>query len=230
MSSRIRTHIRNNVVGYVALCFAVSSVAWAASTAPKGSVVTKSIKRAAVTKPKLAAGAVTGDKVADDTLNDTKMSDYEIVGGSFIRVTATEAATLDGAQTAAPETVLYSKGQATVYAKCFRDSAAGEIRGEIYARTTADGAVMAGTDDLPNADANLLNTGTIEEDRELDTENVTVANTADIDESEGMLGTPDGTTVQLLTTAGTKQGTLPTGNGLFGDGNVCLFHAAVMGS
>ena len=196
-----------------------------------GAVTSPKIAGGAVTDAKIADGAVTGAKVADDTLDDTKMSDYEIVGGSFIRVVATEAGSEAAAQAAAPETALYNKGQASIYAKCFRDTTgAGEIRGEIYARTSADGATMAGQDDLPSDNATLLNSNTLEEDRELDLENTTVANTADLDESEGTLGTPDGTTVQLLSTIGVKQGTLPTGNGLFGDGNVCLFHLAVLGS
>jgi hypothetical protein len=74
MSSRVRTHIRNNVVGYVALCFAATGIAWAADTAPKNSVVTKSIKRGAVTNPKLAAGAITGDKVAAGTLTAANLA------------------------------------------------------------------------------------------------------------------------------------------------------------
>lgn len=62
MSSRVRAHIRDNVVAYIALFFALSGVAWAAHTAPKNSVATKSIKNGAVTTDKLANGAVTGSK------------------------------------------------------------------------------------------------------------------------------------------------------------------------
>ena len=244
------------VIGLIALAVALSGTAWAATkidtedikskavtskkldtaavTAKKladGAVTTGKLAGGAVTEPKIADSAVTGVKVANDTLNDTKISDYEIVGGSFIRVVATEAGSLAAAQIAAPETPLYSKGQASLYAKCFRDTTgAGQIRGEIYARSSADGGVLDGVDNLPNASATLLDSNTVEEDREVDTGAVTVANTADIDEAEGMLGTPDGTTVQILSTIGVKQGALPTGNGLFGDGNVCLFHAAVLGS
>lgn len=255
MKTRSRRPTPGFVLGLIALAVALSGTAWAATKIDTEDIKSKAITKkkldtaavttkkiadgavkeakiatGAVTETKIADAAVTGAKVADDTLNDTKISDYEIVGGSFLRVTATEAGTLAGAQIAAPETPLYSKGEASIYAKCFRDSAAGEIRGEIYARTSADGATMAGTDDRPNANAELLNTATIEEDRELDVEDVTVANTADLDETEGMLGTPDGVTLQLLSTIGVKQGSLPTGNGVFGDGNVCLFHLAVLGS
>lgn len=256
MKTKSRRPTPGFVVSLIALAVALSGTAWAATKIDtedikSKAITSKKLDTAAVTTKKLADGAVkeakladgsvteakiadsavTGAKVANDTLNDTKISDYEIAGGSFIRVTATEAATLAGAQAVAPETALYSKGQASLYAKCFRDTTgAGEIRGEIYARTTADGAVLDGTDNLPNGSATLLDTTTIEEDREVDTEAVTVANQADFDEAEGALGTPDGTTVQLLTSIGVKQGSLPAGNGVFGDGNVCLFHAAVMGN
>ena len=125
---------------------------------------------------------------------------------------------------------LFTTGQATIYVKCFRDSAAGEIRGEIYSRKTADGAVLNGVDQLPNVNDTLLNTTTLEEDREVDVEGTAVANTGDLDEAEAVLGTPDGTTWQLLPSIGVKQGSLPPGSGLFGDGNVCLFHVAVLGS
>ena len=255
MKDKSRRPTPGFVIGLLALAVALSGTAWAATkidtedikskavtkkkldtaavTTKKiadGAVSSAKVADGAVTEAKIADSAVTGAKVADDSLNDTKMSDYEIVGGSFIRVVATEAASEAAAQIAAPEVPLYSKGQASIYAKCFRDSTAGEVRGEVYARTSADGAVMAGQDDLPNATGTLLDTATIEEDRELDTENETGANSADLDESEGMLGTPDGTTLQLLTTIGAKQGVLAGGNGVFGEGNVCLFHLAVLGS
>jgi hypothetical protein len=49
MSSRVRNHIRSNVVGYIALfCFAIGGTALAATKAPKNSVVSKSIKDAGV--------------------------------------------------------------------------------------------------------------------------------------------------------------------------------------
>jgi hypothetical protein len=57
MSLKLRTHFRSNIIGYVALFFAMTGVAYAA-TAAKDSVVTRSIKDGAVTSPKFAAGAV----------------------------------------------------------------------------------------------------------------------------------------------------------------------------
>jgi hypothetical protein len=81
MSSRIRAHIQSNVVGYIALFFAVTGVAWAARIAPKNSVATKSIKNKAVTTAKLANGAVTGSKVAPATLNASNFAPGTLGGG-----------------------------------------------------------------------------------------------------------------------------------------------------
>jgi formylglycine-generating enzyme required for sulfatase activity len=92
MSSRIFDHIRSNVVAYVALFFALSGFAVAANeTAPKDSVVTKSIKDGAVTESKLACkgnspddvmvrvGTVCIDKY-EDSLWDAKTGGNQITG------------------------------------------------------------------------------------------------------------------------------------------------------
>jgi hypothetical protein len=88
MSSSIRDHIRSNVVGYVALFFAVTGVAWAAHTAPKNSVTSKSIRDGqvktkdvrdgAITNPKLADGAVSAQKVAPDSLTGNQIDEFSL--------------------------------------------------------------------------------------------------------------------------------------------------------
>lgn len=216
----------------------------------KNAIKSKHVKDGAIGGAEIADGAVTGAKLGADSVDGSKVADGSLSGadlgsesvgpekiqsfavsddGNLIRVVATEAATLAAAQTAAPETALYSNGPVDVYAKCFRDSAAGEIRGEIYARTTADGAMMEGNDDLPDFNATLLDAATVEENRELDTQNATVANTASFDEAEGLIATPTGEVDTLLTAIGVKQGALPGGNGPFGAGNVCLFSLTAVG-
>ena len=187
------------------------------------------IKDEGVKRENIAADAINGAKVEDDSLSDKELSDYEILGDSFVRVTATEAATLAAAQAAAPETSLASRGPFELYAKCFRDTTTGEIRGEIYSRTSVDGAIQEGVDDLPATNATLLNTGTTEEDREIDTQSNTTANTGGVGEDEGFLMAPDATAFNVLTYIAVKQGTFPTGNGAFGDGNVCLFGGTLTG-
>jgi len=88
MSRRIHVHVRNNVVGYVALFFALTGVAYAANIAPKNSVATKSIRNRAVTNRKLAAGAVTGAKVASGSLTADKLAPGTITGGTITGVNA----------------------------------------------------------------------------------------------------------------------------------------------
>ena len=75
MPSRIRTHARNNWVGYIALFFALGSgVGWAAQGLSKNSVGTKQLKNAAVTRAKLHKGAVNGSKVAANSLTGRQIN------------------------------------------------------------------------------------------------------------------------------------------------------------
>jgi hypothetical protein len=62
----IATHLRHNVVAYLALFLALGGVAWGAGRAPKNSVVTKSIKNRAVTEAKIRNGAVSAPKLGSD--------------------------------------------------------------------------------------------------------------------------------------------------------------------
>jgi hypothetical protein len=188
------------------------------------------LKDGAVTHKQIADATITGQQVADDGLSDKNISDYEVIGdGSFVKLTATEAPTLAGALASAPETVLFTKGQLTLYAKCYRDTTAGVIEGGIYARTSANGAILQGTTTLPAGDANLLDTTTLEANRGVDTQSATVANTGTVGESESVLIGADGTDLEILSHIAVKQGTFPAGNGAFGDGNVCLFGGEISG-
>ena len=193
-------------------------------------VTSAKIADGAVTSAKLADGAVTGAKVADNSLNDTKISDYEVIGGSFILATATEGANEAAARAAAPEIPLFTKGQLSLYAKCYRDAGANTTFGTIYSRTTADGSIQQGLDNLPggNTAAEFLNTNTLEDDREVSEENAT-GNDADISEAESAVASPDGTGLMVDTYNAAKNGTLAGGEGLYGTGNKCVFGGTVEG-
>ena len=67
MSIRAATHIRSNLIGYLALFVAFSGAAYAAGL-PKNSVKSKQIKDGQVATVDLADGAVTGPKVDESTL------------------------------------------------------------------------------------------------------------------------------------------------------------------
>ncbi len=194
-------------------------------------VKAKQIADATITEKQIADATITGAKVADDGLSDKNISDYEVIGdGSFVKLTATEAASLAGALAAAPETVLFTKGQLTLYAKCYRDTTTGETEGGIYARTTTDGAILQGAGgNLPNNDATLLDTGTAEADRAVDLQLVSNADSGTVGEAESALIGADGTDLQILSHIAVKQGSFAGGNGAFGDGNVCLFGGQISG-
>jgi hypothetical protein len=66
---RLTSHLRSNVIGYVALFFALSAGAYAASLAPD-SVKSKHIKDGHVTNADVAPDAVTGPKVVESTLSE----------------------------------------------------------------------------------------------------------------------------------------------------------------
>jgi hypothetical protein len=101
-------------------------------------------------------------------LDSSDLSDYDLLGDSPVKVTATERVGLAAARAAAPETPLYSADSIDVYAKCLGSSGLGAIVGEIYARSSADGAMMEGEDDLPGFDGTeFLNASTAEADRQL---------------------------------------------------------------
>jgi hypothetical protein len=193
-------------------------------------ITDKKIADATITEKKLADGTITGQKVANDGLSDRNISDYEVIGdGGFVMLTATGGPTLGAARAAAPETVLFSKGQLTIYAKCYRDTVGGVIEGGIFARTSVNGAILQGDGALPAGNATLLDTNTAEADRAVELQATGVANAGNVVESEGVLIGADGTDLQILSHIATKQGTFPGGNGAYGNGNVCLFGGQISG-
>jgi hypothetical protein len=246
------------VISFVALAVAISGTAVAlpgknkvetndiekrAVTSKKlanRAVTTKKLQNLAVTATKLGAdsvdgskvatGSLTGEDIADNSIGDGKLSDVEVIGGSYIRATATDGPDEAAARAAAPEIALFQKGQLEIYAKCFRNVGTDETRVEVYGRTSANGSILDGQDNLPGgpAAADFLNTGTLELDRQLDTQDV-LAGDAMYDEFEYALASPDGTGLIGQLALGVKGGNLAGGNGIYGDGNVCLIQGTVFG-
>jgi hypothetical protein len=182
----------------------------------------------AVTEAKIADGAVTAAKVGDGTLSTKNLSNDFVISsdaGSFVKLNATDGANEAAARTAAPETTLMTKGNITISAKCFRDTGGNETFAEMYVATSANGAVFNGaTDSLSggNAATDFLNTDTPITDRVLDDDSAT-GNDASFNEGEDTILGPDGTSLIGQTTVGAKNGTLAGGNGVYGEGNVCVF-------
>ncbi len=195
-----------------------------------GAVKTARIANLAVTAEKLADGAITGAQVADDSLNDTKLSDYEVIGGSYILAEATAGADAATAREAAPEIPLFAKGQLDLYAKCYHDDGTNTTFAVIYARTTADGSIQQGLDNLPggNNANDFLNVATLEDDRALDQATAT-GNDANFNDSQGAVASPDATGLLVDSYIGAKNGALAGGEGLYGAGNKCLFGGTIEG-
>ncbi len=72
--ARVSSHVRHNVVGYLALFVALGGTSYAATQLPRNSVGTKQLKKGAVTSRKLANGAVTGSKVANNSLTGREIN------------------------------------------------------------------------------------------------------------------------------------------------------------
>lgn len=141
----IRRHLSyGNIVATLALFLALGGVSYAAATLPKNSVSSKSIKKNAVTNAKIKNNAVTGAKVKNSSLTGSDVKNNSISGAALNPATlgtvpsAASAARVDtvvagtkkaspspgagslaASRAAAPEILLASHGQVSVYAKCF---------------------------------------------------------------------------------------------------------------
>jgi hypothetical protein len=191
------------------------------------------LKDGAIGTKQIKDDAVTSQQVEAASLNGSDLSDYESLGdadGGLLRLTATEAASEAAARTAAPATELFSKGQLTISAKCFRDSTAGQTFAELTIATSADGAIFDGSDELSGGPAatDFLNDDTDEDLRQLDDLSV-VGPDAELDEGEWDAVGADGTHLIGQSIIGVKDGDLAGGNGAYGAGNVCVFGGSVSG-
>ena len=132
-----------------------------------------------------------------------------------------------GSQAAAPRLTLLQRGPLVIYGKCFVDAA--NIRAEIYLRTTAPGALLdSDGDDEDGGGAEPLdgyvNPGEDEEQHEITTAVTGAAPDADGD-SEQFSAVRGGTVLTGNAAAWAKNGALAAGDGPYGGGNRCIFHA-----
>ena len=200
----------------------------------ENAVTNKKIEAQAVTADKVKDGSLTGKQVAAEGISSGNISDYAVLGsaaGPFHKLTATDAATEAAGRSDAPATTLFKKGQLTVTAKCFRDTGGNTVFAEIYIESSADGAIFTSFNDAligGNAAADFLNDDTALNLRQLGAANST-ATSANMAESNFSAQAPDGTALNGQVTAASKNGALAGGNGVYGDGNVCLFSGQIAG-
>jgi hypothetical protein len=223
----------------------------AKSVLPKKSVGTRQLKAKAVTTAKIRGNAVTARKIKKNAIATAKIRNNAVTGAKvkeatlgtvpsagtagtiagytrtgIVRADANSAASFGAARTASAEIQLFTAGPFTVYAKCFTNTTTVETFGIFYIRTSQDGALLDADEDGLDGQG-FLNADTPEDDRELSYEQAN-ANQADYygGRSDGFTAmAPDGTVVRGELQVAVKNGTLPQGNGFYGDGNVCLFAA-----
>ena len=152
-------------------------------------------------------------------------------GGNFVKLTATEAATAAAARAAAPATELFKKGQITISAKCFRDTAADTTFAEVYVATSANGAIFNGNDRLARGwqRGDRFPQHGHARDRPRARRGERDGADAHLDEGEFTIVGADGTHLVGQTTVAAKNGALAGGDGVYGAGNVCLFGGEISG-
>lgn len=192
-----------NVVATMALFIALGGISWAAATAPKNSVATKSIKKNAVTNSKIRNNAITTRKIktgavlSGDVKNDA-LTGVDINEGTLgavpeatkrsndfsVLVNANSSASNadpNVARSQATEVPLISHGAITLYAKCYKDTTSDAVNFDVIAKTSANGGLIGGDTDASAVGAPALNVATAEADRVI-SEDETDTPTNDVDD------------------------------------------------
>ena len=229
------------MVALAALFIALGGAGYAAVTLPRNSVSTDTIRDGAVRKAKIRANAVDGSKIASnavtgDDILESSLGPVPSAAGlktlSLVRSTPTLGADEASARAAAPEIPLFAKGQLTLYGKCFKNNGLNQVRAEVFVRSSVDGAIATGNVILEGGDGTaFLNVATPELERRVDVElaNANFANVSTLQSVSAV--SPDGTSLRILTHLAAKNGVLagPAGQGIYGNGDVCLFGGFVAG-
>jgi hypothetical protein len=227
-----------NVMSCVALFVALGGSAYAATQLKKNSVGTKQLKKNSVTAAKIKKNAIVTAKLKNDAVTGAKVntatlgtvpsaataatfSGYSRKG--MTRVVATAEPSFDVGLANAPQTPLLTAGPLTIYAQCFTEGT--DLNGIVSIETSQNGAIFSSDNDRAGGDPFYLDTDTEAERRELIAED-TGPNGASFyggEESEFAAMAPDGTTISGDAQVGVKEGTPKAGNGVYGEGDVCLF-------
>lgn len=230
-----------NVMSTIAVFLVLGgATAVAASKLGKNTVGTKQLKANSVTTAKLKKNAVTEKKVRNGAITTSKIKDGAVTGAKVQTATlgtVPSAATFNGynrrgivrvaespaGEAAAPEVPLFSAGAFSVYAKCFTEG--GGTVAVLYIRTSENGSIFESEQTTFGGNPDFLNTTTPEQNREVLSEfaNVNEADYFGVHTTEFAAMAPGGTVVRGDTQIGVKNGNPPGGNGIYGNGNVCLF-------
>ena len=237
------------VVAYLALFLALSGGALA--IAGGGKINGGKLKKRSVAGKKLKKHTITGTEVNLNKLGKVptaKAADTATtagtanVAGSLATMTAfkstrimssAKGANFKAASEAAQPVQLYEDSHFSLYAKCFIDEEApADLNGVLYIATKQNGAIFDGEEDELSGSPpeGFLDTNTPEEFREVERETA-LENLASIQESEDFAATAaDGYSITGPFQVAVKFGTLPTGGGAYGAGDVCMFAGYVLHS
>jgi hypothetical protein len=84
LATRVRSHVRSNIIGYICLGWLMAGTAVAATHLPTRSVGPRQLRRGAVTNRKLGRGAVTASKVKRGTLTGAKIKADSLTGDQIL--------------------------------------------------------------------------------------------------------------------------------------------------
>ena len=210
-----------------------------ADTATKADLATKASTADLATKAStadLATKATLADTATEAVHAGTASALTGLVNIPLKRLVAVDGANFAAAQTAAPETVLYTKGQLSITAKCFTNLLGPQTYARVYIKTSADGAVLSSDQNNLEGGASIsyLNSTTIEDNRYIAQSAASVAagRFVDGDPEYGLFAAlgVDSTALQGQVITGAKNGAPAGGNGPWGAGNSCVFYGSVFSS
>lgn len=225
-----------NVVATLALFIALGGVSWAAVKLPKNSVGSKQIKKNAVTSAKIKKNSIVSSKIKNGAIqgSDINLGSLGKVPSAVIADSAADAfqktirvnssataATENSGRDAATPVELVTIGAFTVYAKCFYDSVQNRVFGEMYIRSSIDGAIWAGYN---YGDGDGLNIGTPETDRRLIYTSASADDTnADYDYDTPMALSPDGNGIKFSNTLFIRNGNPGNPSAMYTSDKACVF-------
>jgi hypothetical protein len=174
----------------------------------------------------IANGAVKQSNSAPNAVNNQHTA--------LFKSSALQKVSAAPSQGGAPQITLLQRGPLAIYGKCF--FFAGDIRGEVYLRSTQLGAVLASdTDNLdgdgPEPAAGYVNPGEDENDHEIltATSNAPVGQSAARDQGP-FIAIQGSTVIEGRAVVFIKLGTTINGDGPYGTGDRCMFHAFSAGT
>lgn len=246
----MRRHLTfSNVIACLALFIALGGISWAAATAPKNSVASKSIKKNAVTASKIRSNSIstrkirTGGVLSSDVKNDaltgvdineSTLGTVPSAGTAADQINVVQrvnasAANSDPniARAQAAEVPLAGHGAVSVYAKCFVDSDTGTVYYSVYGRTNTNGATMIGNDvSDPLWGGPALNANTLEVDREASADaRAPTATDYTMTGTVSLLG-PDGIGLNFEVFSYVRAGDPADAPGFLNSSASCAFHLA----